>query len=120
MSVRAVAVIRPVNNPRYSPVPYQPVSQGQLEASRDLRIDERHGALGSTADGRSLQRFRHYSYGRLLVGTRALDPEVLRVFCLSYSSPEICSHSCRNFFRNSWNRGTDRSRSKAGSFSNSV
>ena len=36
MSVRAVAVIRPVNNPRYSPVPYQPVSQGQLEASRDL------------------------------------------------------------------------------------
>src|SRR5262245_43706845 len=37
MSVRAVAVIRPVNNPRYSPVPYQPVSQGQLEASRASR-----------------------------------------------------------------------------------
>jgi len=36
MSVRAVAVIRPVNNPRYSPVPYQPVSQGQFEASQDL------------------------------------------------------------------------------------
>jgi len=36
MSVRAVAVIRPVNNPRYSPVPYQPVSQGRLEASQEL------------------------------------------------------------------------------------
>jgi hypothetical protein len=36
MSERAVAVIRPVNNPRYSPVPYQPVSHGQLEASQDL------------------------------------------------------------------------------------
>src|SRR5262249_4727670 len=37
MSVRAVAVIRPVNNPPYSPVPYQSVSQGQLEASQDHR-----------------------------------------------------------------------------------